>query len=173
MTVGAATNGLAGRRGQTLVEFSVVAVLTVIMLLFVVEIGRMLLVYTTVANAARAGVRYATVHGSTRTAGSTVDSAAGPGGNPTQVLTVVKNFASGGLLTTSLLVVHCNLSGRFQRSGATRNRHGRLSVRSTDHILLEDVAARQLLAGGHRILKRFPSISAAETGRPSLSWWWP
>ena len=117
MTVGAAINGLAGRRGQTLVEFSVVAVLTVIMLLFVVEIGRMLLVYTTVANAARAGVRYATVHGSTRTAGSTVDSAAGPGADPTQVLTVVKNFASGGLLTTSLLVVHATYPGASNAPG--------------------------------------------------------
>ena len=117
MTVGAAINGLAGRRGQTLVEFSVVAVLTVIMLLFVVEIGRMLLVYTTVANAARAGVRYATVHGSTRTAGSTVDSAAGPGADPTQVVTVVKNFASGGLLTTSLLVVHATYPGASNAPG--------------------------------------------------------
>jgi len=117
VTTGATTSGLAGRRGQTLVEFSVVAVLTVIMLLFVVEIGRMLLVYTTVANAARAGVRYAVVHGSTRTAGSTVDSAAGPGADPTQVVTVVKNFASGGLLTTSLLVVHVTYPGASNAPG--------------------------------------------------------
>jgi len=117
VTAGAATNGLAGRRGQTLVEFSVVALLTVIMLLFVVEIGRMLLVYTTVANAARAGVRYAVVHGSTRTAGSTVDSAAGPGADPAQVVTVVKNFASGGLLTTSRLVVHVTYPGASNAPG--------------------------------------------------------
>ena len=111
MTGGAGPGGLAGRRGQTLVEFSVVAVLTVIMLLFVVEIGRMLLVYTTVANAARAGVRYAIVHGSTRSAGTTVDSASGPGADPAQVVTVVKNFASAGLLTTSLLVVNVTYPG--------------------------------------------------------------
>ena len=117
MTAGAGTGGLAGRRGQTLVEFSVVALLTVIMLLFVVEIGRMLLVYTTVANAARAGVRYAVVHGSTRTAGSTVDSAAGPGNNPTQVVTVVKNFASGGLLTTSRLLVNVTYPGASNAPG--------------------------------------------------------
>ena len=96
----------AGRRGQGLVEFAVVAFMTVLMLLFVVEMGRMLLVYTTVANAARAGARYAIVHGSTRSAGGTVDSASGPASDPGQVLTVVKNFASSGLLTTSLLVVH-------------------------------------------------------------------
>ena len=117
MTAGAATSGLAGRRGQTLVEFSVVAVLTAIMLLFVVEMGRMLLVYTTVANAARAGVRYAIVHGSTRSAGSTVDSASGPGNDPTPVVTVVKNFASGGLLTTSRLVVHVTYPGGSNAPG--------------------------------------------------------
>ena len=117
MTVGAGTSGLAGRRGQTLVEFSVVAVLTAIMLLFVVEMGRMLLVYTTVANAARAGVRYAIVHGSTRSAGSTVDSASGPGNDPTPVVTVVKNFASGGLLTTSRLVVHVTYPGGSNAPG--------------------------------------------------------
>jgi Flp pilus assembly protein TadG len=99
------------------VEFSVVAVLTVIMLLFVVETGRMLLVYTTVANAARAGVRYAIVHGSTRLAGSTLDSASGPGNNPAQVVTVVKNFASGGLLTTSLLVVNVTYPGASNAPG--------------------------------------------------------
>ena len=117
MTVGAGTSGLVGRRGQTLVEFSVVAVLTAIMLLFVVEMGRMLLVYTTVANAARAGVRYAIVHGSTRSAGSTVDSASGPGNDPTPVVTVVKNFASGGLLTTSRLVVHVTYPGGSNAPG--------------------------------------------------------
>jgi Flp pilus assembly protein TadG len=117
VTVGAETGVLAGRNGQTLVEFSVVAVLTAIMLLFVVEMGRMLLVYTTVANAARAGVRYAVVHGSTRSAGSTVDNASGPGADPTQVVTVVKNFASGGLLTTSRLVIHVTYPGGSNAPG--------------------------------------------------------
>jgi Flp pilus assembly protein TadG len=93
------------RSGQSLVEFSLVAVLTVLMLLFVVEMSRMVLVYTTVANAARAGARYAIVHGSSRSGcGETVDSTSGPT-CPNQVVTVVKNFASAGLLTTSRLVV--------------------------------------------------------------------
>jgi Flp pilus assembly protein TadG len=117
VTVGAGTSGLAGRAGQTIVEFAVVALLTAIILLFVVEIGRMLLVYTTVANAARAGVRYAVVHGSSRSAGTTVDSASGPGSNPAQVVTVVKNFASAGLLTTSLLVVTVTYPGASNAPG--------------------------------------------------------
>jgi len=105
------------RGGQTLVEFSLVAVMTFVMLLFVVEMGRMLLVYTTVANAARAGERYAIVHGSSRAAGSTVDSASGPSADPAQVLTVVKNFASAGLLTTSRLVVHATYPGASNDPG--------------------------------------------------------
>ena len=117
MTGGAAKSWLAGRAGQTMVEFSVVAVLTAIMLLFVVEIGRTVLVYTTVANAARAGVRYAVVHGSSRSAGATVDSASGPGNNPAQVVKVVKNFASGGLLTPSRLVVTVTYPGGSNAPG--------------------------------------------------------
>ena len=117
MTAGAGTGGRAGRAGQTLVEFSVVTLLTVILLLFVVETGRMLLVYTTVANAARAGVRYAIVHGSTRSAGTAANNAAGPGSNPIQVVTVVKNFASAGLLTTSLLVVNVTYPGGSNAPG--------------------------------------------------------
>ena len=51
------------RRGQSLVEFGLVS-LTLVMLLFgVIEMCRLALVYTTIANAARVGVRYATVHG--------------------------------------------------------------------------------------------------------------
>jgi Flp pilus assembly protein TadG len=55
---------LRDNRGQNLVEFGVCAVLTLMMLLVVVEFGRMVLVYTTIANAARIGVRFAMVHGS-------------------------------------------------------------------------------------------------------------
>jgi Flp pilus assembly protein TadG len=95
--------------------------MTVVMLLFVVEMGRMLLVYTTVANAARAGVRYATVHGNSRQVGTCTDCASGPGSNPTQVLTVVKNFASAGLLTTSRLVVNVTYPGASNAPGQSVN----------------------------------------------------
>jgi Flp pilus assembly protein TadG len=109
------------QRGQSLVEFSVVALLTVLMLLFVVEMGRMVLVSTTVANAARAGVRYAIVHGSTRATGTTVNSASGPGNNPAQVLTAVTNFASAGPLTTSLLIVTVTYPGGSNAPGQSVN----------------------------------------------------
>jgi len=103
MTAGKATLW-PGRAGQTLVEFSFVALLLCILLLSVVEIGRIVLVYTTVANSARAGARYAIVHGNSRI-GVGVDGPSGPAGNPPEVVTVVKNFASAGLLSGALLVV--------------------------------------------------------------------
>jgi Flp pilus assembly protein TadG len=104
------------RAGQTLVEFSMVTFLTVIMLLAIVEISRMVLVYTTVANSARAGARYAVVHGSNRT-GSGADGPSGPANNPAQVVTVIKNFASAGLLTTNNLIITVNYPGASNLPG--------------------------------------------------------
>ena len=88
-------------RGGALVEFSLMIFLLIMVILVTVEIDRMFLVYTTVCNAARAGARYAVVHGGLRT-GSGVNGQSGPG-NTTQVETVVKNFASVGLLDTGKL----------------------------------------------------------------------
>jgi len=105
-------------RGQVLVEFSLVVFLSVILLLSVVEISRMVLVSTTMANAARAGARYAIVHGGTRT-GSGVDGPSGPAANPAQVVTVVRNFASAGLLSPSILVVTVNYPGASNAPGQT------------------------------------------------------
>jgi len=103
-------------RGQTLVEFSLVAFLCMVLLLSVVEISRMALVYTTVANAARAGGRYSIGHGGTRTGGG-VDGPSGPAQNPDQVVTVIKNFASGGLLTPSNLIITVNYPGASNAPG--------------------------------------------------------
>jgi len=88
--------------GSTLVEFALVGFSFIILLLSVVEMGRMLLVYTTIANAARAGTRYAIVHGGERT-GSGIDGPSGPSCPCTQIDKVVKSFASAGLVTASNL----------------------------------------------------------------------
>src|ERR1700733_3795701 len=109
------------RDGQGLIEFSLVALMTVIMLLFIVEVGRMLVVYTTIADAAREGVRYAVVHGSSRSAGTTVTSASGPGNNPAQVVTVVNDFAGSGLLTLAHLVVNVTYPGGSNAPGQVVN----------------------------------------------------
>jgi Flp pilus assembly protein TadG len=96
-------------RGSAMVEFTLIGFMFIIVLLGVVEMGRMVLVYTTIANAARAGARYAIVHGGDRTGpGATgVDAASGPGSPCTcsQIQTVVQNFASAGLVNTSLLTI--------------------------------------------------------------------
>lgn len=94
----------AQKRGQSLVEFSLVLVVTLFLMFSVVEISRMLLVYVTIVQAARAGTRYASVHGSTRT-GVGAAGPSGPAANPGQVIAVVKNFASMGLLSTSRLLI--------------------------------------------------------------------
>lgn len=77
----------------------------------------MVLVYTTVANAARAGARYATVHGSSRTAGAALTNASGPAANPSQVLTMIKNFASAGPLTASRLIISVSYPGASNAPG--------------------------------------------------------
>ena len=90
-------------RGATLVEMTIAAFLMVMLLLGIVEISRMMVVYTALSNAARAGTRYAIVHGYDRTGSG----ASGPStsGSSAQVTTAVKNFAGAGLLDTSQLVV--------------------------------------------------------------------
>lgn len=87
-------------RGSSLVEFSV-SVFVLLMVLFgVIELQRMLFVYNTLADSARAGVRYAIVHGSFASPSS------GPG-STTNVENVVKTFASASLLDTSKLTPVC------------------------------------------------------------------
>jgi len=76
------------RKGASLVEFALVAFLCVILLLSTVEFGRLLLVYNTVANAAREGARYASVSG---TGGGTR-----AGRTPEEVAAEVRKFARAG-----------------------------------------------------------------------------
>ena len=89
---------LTRTEGGSLVEFSLVTVMLVLVMIGVVEVARMTLVYTALANSARAGARYASVHGHGRAGGSGVNGESGPASNPAQVLTVVKNVASAGLV---------------------------------------------------------------------------
>jgi Flp pilus assembly protein TadG len=103
------------------VEFSLVGFMLSIMVLAVFEMGRMVLVYTTIANAARAGARYAIVHGSSRVAGAGSTNASGPSNNPAQVLTVVTDFAGAGMLTTSRLVITVAYPGSSNAPGQLVN----------------------------------------------------
>jgi Flp pilus assembly protein TadG len=96
--------------GSTLVEFSLCIFLLMIVLLSIVEMSRMVLVYTAVSNAARAAARYAIVHGSSRTGGG-VDGPSGPGANPPQVVQVATNFARASLIDPSRLTVTVAYTG--------------------------------------------------------------
>jgi hypothetical protein len=77
------------------------------------------LVYTTVANAARAAARYAIVHGGERT-GSGID---GPSSSSSysQIQTVAKNYASAGLLDTSRLTVTVTYPDTTNTAGSRVN----------------------------------------------------
>jgi len=108
------------RSGQGLVEFSLTAFMTAITMLFVVEVGRMLLVYAVIADAAREGVRYAIVHGSSRSTGSAQTDASGPAATA-QVVTVVDNFAGTGPLTLSRLIISVTYPGSSNAPGQTVN----------------------------------------------------
>jgi len=105
----------ASEEGSALIEFALVAFMFIIVLLGVVEMSRVILVYTSLANAARAGTRYAIVHGQYRT-GSGSTGPSGPG-NTTQVETVVKNFASTGMLDTTKLNVTVAYPGSSNNVG--------------------------------------------------------
>lgn len=84
--------GLKHSEGSTLVEFGLTILILLIFIAGIIEMGRLVLAYTTVANSARAGARYAIVHGADLTSG-----ASGPG-NDAAVKTVVKNFAGAGTI---------------------------------------------------------------------------
>jgi TadE-like protein len=79
-------------KGDTTVEFALIAIALLGVIFGIIEISRMALIYNAVANAARAGTRYAIVHGGLRT-GSGVTGPSGPG-STTEVENVVRNFAA-------------------------------------------------------------------------------
>jgi Flp pilus assembly protein TadG len=96
---------LGNNRGQSLVEFSLSVLMLVMLLLAVFEISRMVLVYTTVANAAKAGTRYAIVHG--------VDSPA----TTSQIQTIVQNYLGTAPLTATNATI--NVTGAGGAVGST------------------------------------------------------
>jgi Flp pilus assembly protein TadG len=98
--------GLRDCRGQALVEFAMCSVLLLALIFAVVEFGRMMLVYTTIANAARIGARYAIVHGSDNSA------------TTTQIQTAVNGFLKAGTVNTSSATVTVAYPGRPNGTGS-------------------------------------------------------
>ena len=90
-------------RGQTMVEFAISILMILTVIFASIEFDRALLVSSSLANAARAGVRYAIVHGGSRT--GTGDPASGAT-NTTNVIKAVKYFAQLGLINTDELTIN-------------------------------------------------------------------
>jgi Flp pilus assembly protein TadG len=99
---------LKQERGSTLVELPL-ALLWVFTAVFgLAESGRLMLAYTTLSHAARAGTRYAIVHGSYRVGDCTsadLNGTAGPSDDPPCVVRVVQNVATAAGLSTGSLGV--------------------------------------------------------------------
>jgi Flp pilus assembly protein TadG len=87
--------GLRDCCGQALVEFALCTVLLLAVIFAVVEFGRLMLVYTTIGNAARIGARYAIVHD----------------GDSTGTTTAVNGFLRVGTVNTSNSTVSVSLPG--------------------------------------------------------------
>lgn len=88
-----------GERGQALVEFALVGIVFFLLVLGMIDVGRAVWNYNTLAEATREGTRYAIVHGADSSAPS------GPS-NDANVKQEVQKFASG--LNASRLTVTVN-----------------------------------------------------------------
>jgi Flp pilus assembly protein TadG len=80
---------VSSRRGQALVEFAMSALIALTLIFGVVEFSRIMLVYTTLADAARLGARYAITHGTIPGSTGSTDPTAG-------VTAVVQKFLAPG-----------------------------------------------------------------------------
>ena len=93
----------ATQKGAVQVEFALVALTLLLVVFGIVELERMLLVYGTLANSTRAGVRYAIVHGNDRS-GTGINGPSSSGSH-TNVDSLVTTLAGAGSLSASHLTV--------------------------------------------------------------------
>ena len=110
--------------GSSLVEFSLVALMLVLVLLSVAEMGRMVLVYTALNDAARAGVRYAIVHGSDTGALTSCAPSSCSG-----ISSVVQNYASAGLLTSANVTTAVSYPDKDSKNNTLNTPGSRVTVR--------------------------------------------
>jgi Flp pilus assembly protein TadG len=82
--------------GSELIEYAVSILLVLTMIFGVIEVGRLMFTYTTIAQAARAGARYAAVHGAL--AGNAAAN------DPPAVVAVVDNLAAAAGLNIANIV---------------------------------------------------------------------
>ena len=102
----ARTGRRKSERGAVQVEFALVAVTFFLVMFGIVEMERMLLVYNTLANATKAGARYAMVHGHDRHSSGAVGPSSSPAeGGHANVDNVVIALAKAGTLNSAKLTV--------------------------------------------------------------------
>lgn len=110
-----ARKGLLGNcQGQALVEFAALTIPLLMLLFGVIEISRIMLVYTTVANAARIGARYAIANS---TPPGTTAYYPNIGTLKSNVTTIVQGFAAAGTLNTSS--THLTVTVSYPNSSCT------------------------------------------------------
>lgn len=97
MNLRSVKRALADSRGQNLIEFGLSALMLILLIFGVFEVSRVLFVYTTVADAAKAGVRYAIVRG--EDAPATVS----------QIQTEVQDYLSAAPMNTAIPPVSINV----------------------------------------------------------------
>lgn len=91
--------------GQAAVEFSFVLLMVIVVVFGVIEVGRLMLAYNALADAARAGARYAMVHGSW----SSTPSGYGNSGSVSTQVTNITGMA--GLSSVTVTVSYPNNTG--------------------------------------------------------------
>ena len=113
---------LRNQRGSTLMELPLALIWVFTVMFALTESGRLVLAYTTLCDAARAGTRYAIVHGSYRTGACTsaaLDGKAGPSDDPACVVRVVQNVATAAGLSAGSLVVQVRYPDDWQTVSET------------------------------------------------------
>ena len=96
-------------RGATLIEFALIAVLMMLVIFASFEFGRMLLVYSSIANAAHVACRYAITHGGSNSQAATLD----------EIRTVAKNFAGTAPLNIANLRITVSPTPPLGAPGST------------------------------------------------------
>ena len=89
---------LPDQRGQAMVEFALVFLFIFFLFIAMMQFILLMYAYTTLADAAKDGVRYAVVHGT----GTGVNLCSGPGTPPGSVSTVICNDSSGSNVLNGL-----------------------------------------------------------------------
>jgi Flp pilus assembly protein TadG len=117
---------MRNERGSTLVELVLVLPWLFMVMFGLAESARLMLTYSTLCDAARAGTRYAIVHGSYRK-GSGLAGPSGPG-NTDNVIAVVKQITSGAGLSPSNVMVFDTVAAPMYPDG-TNNIGARVRVK--------------------------------------------